>query len=65
MNLGYRAATGLSTTGKLMKFYALKAGDAPRIPKFDFSRFTDINKSAKIFKFGEGGGGTAMPWNTW
>ena len=37
-----------------MKCYALKPADSPRIPKFDFSRFTDIKQSLKMHAMGRG-----------
>ena len=52
--MGYRSATDLSTSGVLMKFYALKAGDSPKVPNIDFSKIMTSQKSQDGGQF-EGG----------
>ena len=49
LKMSYRSATDLSTSAFDSKFCALKAGDSPQTPKFDFYGFIE---DRKILKFG-------------
>ena len=40
MQMGYRSATDLSTSAFLRKFYALKAGDNPKVLNIDLRSFS-------------------------